>query len=296
MKENNIINEALKIMDNSIADAYKYLVENEAQVKDRTGQLYNFLYCLAALSDKEEEALTWLEEAIIVKKMWYRPEVFEDDDLDLIKENLRFQKCVNLSNFRYENALKEAKSICTWEEKTKDNLLLVLHGNQQNINIAREDWEQFSDDYQVEYLQSSELDSQDLYRWEVDGNGYKELLKALETIDTNDYKTITLAGFSAGCQVILNALTEGFFVCNKVILQSPWIPTIENNHKEVVKVLHNHKTELLLICGEEDEDCLPLAKQLVQSGEEVSLAVSSHWIAGMDHEYPENFKEIVMNS
>lgn len=283
----------MKIMDESILDAYDFLVKNEKAVEDRTGQLYNFLYCLAALAEQEEEALTWLEEAIINRKMWYRPEVFEDDDLDLIKENLRFQKCVNLSKFRFENAIMEAKSICTWETVSHDNLLLVLHGNQQNIQIARENWDQLNHKYQVEYLQSSQLDSKDLYRWEVDGDGYKELLKALENIDTTRYKSVTLAGFSAGCHVILKALVDGFFVCNKVILQSPWIPEITENHKEVVKVLMNHKVDMTLICGDKDEDCYPLAKLLEQSCTQAGVHINCHWIEGMDHEYPVNFKDLV---
>jgi len=54
----------------------------------------------------------------------------------------------------------------------------------------------------------------------------------------------------------LKALVDGFFVCNKVILQSPWIPEIMENHKDVVRVLNNHKIELLVICGEEDFDRL----------------------------------------
>lgn len=237
MKENNVINEALRLMDNSIREAYDYLVVNEASVEDRTGQLYNFLYCLAALSNMEDESLSWLEEAVINRKMWYRPEVFDDDDLDLIRETLRFQKCLSLSNIRYENALKESKSICTWKIKTKDDLLLVLHGNQQNIDIARQDWDQFSDQYQVEYLQSSEIDSKDLYRWEIEGNGYKELLKVLEKIEMTEYKTVSLAGFSAACHVILKALTNGFSVCNKVILQSPWIKDLDHEYPPNLKQL-----------------------------------------------------------
>lgn len=293
LKENNIINEALGLMDNSIREAYDYLVVNEELVEDRTGQLYNFLYCLAALSNLEEESLSWLEEAIVNQKMWYRPEVFEDDDLDLIRETLRFQKCVSLSNFRYESALKETKSICTWENKTKGDLLLVLHGNQQNIEIARKDWDQFKDAYQVEYLQSSEIDSKGLYRWEIEGNGYKELLKTLEKIGINKYKTVTLAGFSAGCHVILKALLDGFFVCNKVILASPWIPEIIDNHKDVVRILNTHKIELVVICGEEDEDCLPLAKQLIKAAREVRLDIKAHIIKGLDHEYPSNLKQLI---
>lgn len=293
LKENNIINEALRLMDDSIKEAYEYLVKNERFVSDRTGQLYNFLYCLAALLDLEDEALKWLEEAIIDQKIWYRPEVFEDEDLDSIRDSLRFQKCVNLSNFRYENALNEAKSICTWQEKTKEDLLLVLHGNQQNINIARQEWEQFNEDYQVEYLQSSTLDSKNLYRWNLDGDGYKELLKALENIEINKYKTVTLGGFSAGCHVIIKALVEGFFVCDKVILQSPWIPEIRDNHKDVVNILHNHGIELVIICGSDDEDCLPLATTLIEASKENELVLNAHIIKDLGHEVPNKLKQLV---
>lgn len=62
---------------------------------------------------------------------------------------------------------------------------------------------------------------------------------------------------------------------------------------EVVKVLNKSNTELVVICGEEDEDCLPLAKQLVQSAREVELNVKAHWIKDTNHEYPPNLKQLI---
>lgn len=293
MKENNIINEALEIMDSSIKEAYDFLVGKQSFIEDKTGQIYNFLYCLAALCELEEEALKWLEIAIIEEKLWYRPEVFEDEDLDLIRDSLRFQKCVSLSNFRYESVLKKAKSVCTWSEKTSDHLLLVLHGNQQNNDITRSYWTSLEGDYQVEYLQSSELDSKDLYRWEIDGNGYKELLKALGEIEVNKYETVSLAGFSAGCQVILKALTKGFYVCSKVILVAPWIPEVEKNAEYTVKLLASHHVELEVLCGTKDEDCLPFAKILVEEAKAHDLDVRYKWMNGLNHEYPDELNEVL---
>ncbi len=181
MKEEQLINHTLNLLeDDDTRKAYEYLVENHDKVGAITGQTYNFLYCLAATSGKKDEAIAWMKEAILDKEMWYRPVVFEDEDLDSIRDHAMFKTCVSKSLERYELALEAAKSVLTWEDKTHDNLMLVLHGNQQNISICRQVWDKVeTKSYQIEYLQSEELDSYDLYRWEEDGNGPSQLMKAL---------------------------------------------------------------------------------------------------------------------
>ena len=71
------------------------------------------------------------------KEMWYRPEVFGDEDLDSIRYSNRFIVCYDVSKERYLQALENARPIRTWKTKRADDLLLILHGNQQNIGMCK---------------------------------------------------------------------------------------------------------------------------------------------------------------
>jgi len=67
--------------------------------------------------------------------------------------------------------------------------------------------------------------------------------------------------------------------CNKIILQSPWIPIIE----------------VLIICANNYEVCLPQCKTFEIRAVEEGLDVNFSYIEGLGHNYPENFNEIVLD-
>lgn len=296
MDESKLLNAVLEILEDKGAEqAYNYLAANQSSVtvKNRS-QIYNFLYCLAAVSGKKEEALSWLEEAVITKKYWYRPEVFDDSDLDILKGEERFKRCKKTSQERYLNAEMTAKTQCTWKDKLSDKILLALHGNQQNIHMTKTHWEFMRQSgYQVEYIQSCELDSYQLYRWEDNGSGAEQLGRVCSEISWNDYSTRILCGFSAGCNVILKAILKDSITCDYIILQSPWIPVVNEEMDKILAALQQHNIKILMICGERDKDCAPLAEMLYQKATENKIDIEAVWIKDLSHDFPENFQDIV---
>ncbi|MGF7056425.1 alpha/beta fold hydrolase [Brassicibacter mesophilus] len=296
MNETQLLNRTLELInEDGTSDAYDFLVTNICTLDSMSSQVYNFLYCLAATSNKKEEALGWLEEAILSKKLWYRPEVFEDADLDGIRDDIRFKTCCKVSEERCLEAYKISKSKCTWINKRSNRLILTLHGNQQNNEISKVSWHFLDGDkYQVEYLQSEEIDSCNLFRWEDDGTGPIQLKEAIELIEWNSYEQKILCGFSAGCNVILRAIRDQDISCNKIILQSPWIPTVEDNLNSLIEVLKKNDVEVLIICGNDDEDCLPQCKTFEVKAIDEGLDVNALYIEGLGHDYPENFNEIIL--
>lgn len=296
MNENQLLNTALEILDNQGAEcAYNFLLQNKDKViTPNRSQIYNFLYCLAAVTVRKEEALSWLEGAIIDNKYWYRPEVFDDSDLNILKGEDRFERCKSISHERYSAAEKNAETKCTWTNKTSNNIILALHGNQQNIEMCKPNWEFMRENsYQVEYVQSCELDSYELYRWEDRGTGDRQLSLVLNRICWNNYSTRILGGFSAGCNVILNTLLLNEIACDYVILQSPWIPTINENMDSILAALKQKKIKVLIICGDLDEDCAPLALKFHQKAVENNIDIKTVWIKGLSHDFPDNFQDIV---
>jgi hypothetical protein len=296
MNENKLLNTTIEILSNQGAEpAYSYLLQkHNSVIVSNKSQIYNFLYCLAAASGKKEEALCWLEEAVINEKYWYRPEVFEDTDLESLFGEERFELCKAISKERYLTAEKAAKTICTWPGKTSDNILLALHGNQQNIQMSKQYWEFMKKSgYQVEYIQSNELDSYQLYRWEDSGNGYRQLDKVCSEIEWNNYNTRILAGFSSGCNVILKTILEGKITCDYILLQSPWIPVINDEMESILEALKNKKIRVLMICGDCDEDCALLAQVFHQNATEKKIDIRTVWVEGLSHDFPDSFQDIV---
>ena len=284
--EEQLLSKAIEILNsNGTIEAYKYLLSQKEHLNDYSSQLYNFLYCLASSTGAKGEALAWLREAIVQKGYWYRPEVFEDEDLDLIRDSEEFLKYKNISDEKYYKALETTNTICTWREKSSDKLALILHGNQQNMFSGRDYWCFLKDEgYQIEYVQSKTIDSYNLYRWE--DKGEVQLDKIASEIYWGKYSHTALCGFSAGCNEILKTLAFTDVACDKVILICPWIPVLDENLDEITTALKNKTVDIVIVCGENDKDCLPYAKKLHKVAEESGIRCNLEVVKGCGHNYP----------
>ena len=283
MSEERLLDEALEILGKSGAsEAYAYILSNKELLDEHSGQLYNFLYCLSAVIGAKDEALGWMREAIIDRDYWYRPEVFEDSDLDSIRDEAEFAECKKISDERYREALKSSRTLCTWKEVKRAKLALALHGNQQNMDSDKGYWRYLEDEgYQVEYVQSQTIDSHMLYRWE--NNGETQLDGVIKQIPWESYDAHALCGFSAGCNEILKTLANTDFKCEKIILQSPWIPIIDDADSLDRLLTALCKVTMHIICGENDDDCLPHAKKLAEAAASQGLDCKLEIIAGLGH-------------
>ena len=295
MKENIFLNKTLELLETKgVNEAYEFMLEKKHEVKTWSAQVYNYLYCLAALCGRNEEAIVWLNEVIVVKGYWYRPEVFEDEDLDSLRGDSRFEELREISNERYLKAVKESETLCTWDKIRIGDLALVLHGNQQNNEISSASWNFLKKyGYQVEYVQSASVDSYELYRWEDDGEN--QLAGVLDKICWNEYETRTLCGFSAGCNEILKTFLVKDFKCERIILQSPWIPVIDNKIEEIMNSLRARDTEIIVLCGEDDKDCVRRANIFVDKAKVLGLSIREHWVKGLGHDFPYDFEEYLLD-
>jgi len=284
MKEEQLLDKTLEILgENGADEAYKYILSEKNQLEEYSSQLYNFLYCLSAVTGAKVESLAWIKESIIDERYWYRPEVFEDSDLDSIRNEAVFLDCRKISDTRYYEALKSAKTLCTWDEVKNTKLALVLHGNQQNMFSDRGYWKFMRDEgYQVEYVQSKIIDSYMLYRWE--DNAETQLDSVIGKLSWDSYSTHALCGFSAGCDEILKTLLNKDIKCEKIILQSPWIPIIDEKLDEVMLAIEN--MQIRIICGSNDDDCLTYAEKLAKEADIRGLNCELQVISGLGHSYP----------
>ena len=196
--------------------------------------------------------MEWLRKAIQDCNWWYRPEVLEDDDLAGLKNDEAFLSLKAIS----DDAVSKSKAIFSWKKKTADNLFLVIHGNTQNSTQARADWKPIVG-------RNS--------RWQIPWKWYKtraitKLLAAVFLPDAICFFVRLPLRRRAGCDLL--------------ILQSPWIPILQDHSEDVVRAISQKNIKLRLFCDAEDEDCLPMAKQLYtaarQAGCNVTLTVQEN--------------------
>ena len=66
-------------------------------------------------------------------------------------------------------------------------------------------------------------------------------------------------------------------VCDMLILQSPWIPVLQEYGHDLVQTLREKNIKIRIFCGSDDEDCMPMAKRLYtvtkQAGIDVEFSV-----------------------
>ena len=156
-KENDILETTLSLAESSYPEAYRYLLDAyQANSKALGPQTFYFLACLAGGAGMPEQALAWLRSAITDHAWWYRPEVLTDDDLAPLKARPEFLALKSLSDQRYADAVSRSQALFSWKGKHADSLFLAVHGNTQNGQTARADWEPIlgkNNSWQLEAIQ-----------------------------------------------------------------------------------------------------------------------------------------------
>ena len=285
--ENDILETTLSIAEKGYPEAYRFLLNAYEESPGSFGpQTFYFLACLAP---GPEAALEWLRRAIQENNWWYRPEVLEDEDLAALQNDGAFLSLKAISDERYAAALSQAKAIFSWKKKTADNLFLAIHGNTQNGDVARADWKPIVGArglWQLETVQSAQPDGYGTYRWRYDSTSYLPVANAMERVQNQGYEKIACGGFSAGCDMLLRAVTCSPARCDLLILQSPWIPILGEQAEAVVRAISQKNIALRIFCGAEDEDCLPMAKQLYAAAKQAGCNVPLTVQENTRHQFP----------
>ena len=290
-KENDLLEETLSLAETDYAQAYRFLLAAyEKKPGDFGPQTLYFLACLAGGAGSPNAALGWLRTAIEKNGWWYRPEVLVDDDLALLEENPEFLALKARSDARYREAVSAAKSVFSWNGKTADYLFLAVHGNTQNAQTARADWAPIlagDNHWQLETIQSAEPDGYGTFRWSYDDTSFLPVANALDAMQGEGYEKIACGGFSAGCDMLLRAITFTPARCDLLILQSPWIPVLQEHKAAILQALRQKDIALRIFCGADDEDCLPLAQELSAAANQAGLDAALTVQENCRHQFPE---------
>ena len=215
--------------------------------------------------------------------------MLEDDDLSLLRSRDQFISLKSISDHCYAEAMSKAKAVFTWENRKADKLFIAVHGNTQNGQTARSDWEPILHDnigWQLETIQSAVPDGYGTFRWNYDMLSYLPVVHALEKVQSKGYEKIVCGGFSAGCDMLLRTILYSEVLCSTLALQSPWIPVLKDHEGELVKAVKQKNIELKIFCGSRDEDCLLMAVQLYEIIKAEGIPAELTIQEGSRHQFP----------
>jgi len=299
MKYTYMLNRALDLYKKgNYEEAYDLVTESMDIKNGNAAMLFNFRYSVAARAGKTELALSIFRESI-QSGYWYSSDYLKSDtDLDSLRPYAEFSEMVEICREREIAARMSArpasKIIAPSEVRDECPVLVVLHGNSQNIPITEEYWRcEATSHCLLMLLQSSQIDSTDAFTWSDYPKGSNELKKHCEDLFRDrkvDRGRIIPGGFSAGARTALYSALNGMIDATGLILVGPWLPEVEE-WAPLLSNLRAKGTRVQVVCGDRDDDCYESAKKLVGMLEERTIPVRYREVSGLDHDYPEDFGE-----
>ena len=116
---------------------------------------------------------------------------------------------------------------------------------------------------------------------------YQSVARALKRIQSEGYGQIVCGGFSAGGDMLLRTVLFTPARCDRLILQSPWIPIMQDDAVRVIDAVGKKGIALNIFCGSEDADCLPMAEQLYTLAAKNGLNARLDIQKGSRHQFPD---------
>ncbi|MGH0598080.1 alpha/beta hydrolase [Bacillus mycoides] len=292
-----LLNETLHCYANKGSfEAYSYIMNNAKDVMGNEAQIYNFKYALASAAGLEEEALHLMKKAIVENGFWYGSEyLISDDDLKPLHKFEEFHRMVQLCKEREELAKKSEQADVKYEySKQTENLLITLHGDQENIQIIEPYWNSVMEQgFMLALPQSSQIQFSDGYVWDNIERGREELKGHYNKIKVNKtFGNIIIGGFSAGARVALHSMLQGEIEVNGFVFVAPWLPEMEE-WEEMIGILHDKSIKGYIICGDQDEDCFEGTQQFVTLLKDKNIEHKYKVVPNLNHDYPHNFDELL---
>ena len=298
----DILNETIKrYVNGDYKGAYTFITEEAPKVVTNLAQIYNFRYAIASKMGDVELSIKLFKEAVEDHEFWYSYEyLMEDDDLEPIRNKPVFKELANTCKEREISAKKSTqaklKVIEPKENEDTNQLLIGLHGNQENIEVVEEYWtSQEFNGYTVALPQSSEIEFATGYVWEDIEQGAKELkahYAQLTALKATPYSQVTIGAFSAGADVALEALVRGYIRANRLILIAPWFADLDRLSNNMAK-LKELGVLIYMVCGDADEDCFESTDAFAELLDDHEIPYEFAIIEGLDHTYPRPFNSVL---
>jgi predicted esterase len=213
----------------------------------------------------------------------------------------QFEALVEKDRQLREEAIKIAQTqfeVVTPQNYASDQqypLLLVFHGGNSRINMAKPYWnsEQLNNGFLVAFIQSYLHYGMDKFGWKRSDqrawddikNGFAEITKQY-SVDTANVFT---GGISAGGLVAIEMALTGTLDVSGFIGVCPVIPGEDILNSESVAMAKENGQRAVIISGEEDTYTGPQAQKMADAFEEAGFSHQLVIVPEMGHEYPDDF-------
>lgn len=262
-------------------------------------QLFNFKYSLASILNEPDEAIEAFREAVEDRGFWYPVDfINSDDDLALLREQEDFDRLIEICRQREERAMKQhnpsVKIISPRKRRGRPGLLIALHGNDENANIAEVIWDEPAfDNYYIMIPESSQIHYSNSYHWDdltlATAEVNNQIAKVLEKYRI-DQDNIVIGAFSSGASVAMELLMKPTFKTRGFCFISPWFSNLDDildwTEKDNITLAPG-----LFIAGDADESVHEDVIELSKALERKDLAHGLNLYDGLGHEVPGDIGE-----
>ncbi|HET8845277.1 MAG TPA: PHB depolymerase family esterase [Ktedonobacteraceae bacterium] len=194
------------------------LLQREADNFPQQGMMYHWKMCLTALLNRPEQAIQALREALEKGYFYASALLCDDEDLQTLQGLSEYKELVARSVERFADleAHSRAELLVVPPESQSTEplpLLIGLHGNSQNAQLAAQDWQPLSrQGWLLALPQSSQLITTNAYIWNDMVKGSQEVQEMHASL-TRDYRIdperVVLGGFSMGGGLAISMAVTG---------------------------------------------------------------------------------------
>ncbi len=296
---NQLVNRVVKLYhQGKFLEAYELVTVNAGKVKGNQAQIFNFRFCLACRSGRHGLALNIMKDAVIDHGYWYAYDnLITDDDLAPLRDIPEFKRMAEICKGREAEARSTSRpemDIAVPQVEGPTTLLMVLHGNEEDNQIARSQWVGPEGPCcLMAFPRSSQIGFSGAYYWNDVELGVSEVRSHLR--DLRQYfpvQSVVLAGFSAGARVALHLALEAENDVQGLILIAPWLPDLDGISSKI-RGLRSRDVRSYVIWGEQDEDCRGHAQALNELFEIEGVRHRKVMVPSMEHDVPSDLQALV---
>lgn len=284
--------------------AYDLMNEAVPQFPEQANLLYNWRYCAAALLGKTDLALEIMRESIDAGYWWGEDYLRSDTDLVSLQELPEFNRLVEISETRRQEAQAAAKPLALTlplPAATSESLplLMALHGNSANAQVSVENWESAVDQgWLTALLQSSQVVGLDRFVWNDLEWGAREIEAHFQELTSKhpvDSDRVVVSGFSKGGEMAIWLSLKEIIPLAGFIAVNPGGPFIQdiNNWLPILEECQSLKSlRGFFLVGENDasaENIKALHEMLNSHGLTCELVVAPE----IAHAFPADFDQIL---
>ena len=276
------------------AEADEMVAQYADQFPEESARTTFWRMCLLSLSGDVDGTISVYRHGLNAG-LWWRNDVFNDNDLNAVRDLPEFQRLIAESQEKYEQArLQIERDYAVLLPGTLSSgeypLVIALHGRNGNKDSNLPEWEAARrKGWLVLLTQSTQPLFPGSYCWDDPAQGLADLLFYYEQVSRDypiDPQHVILAGFSQGSGMAMHAALSGKLQAHGFIGIASWWA----DPRDLASQIEDSKrVRGYLITGEKDHT-FDTAKKILQVLQEKQISVAEELHPALAHEFPPEFE------